>query len=150
MDLILIEKLMRLLENSALEELDVTQDGVHIRLAKSVRGAGPAGGRAETPEMSAEAQIAEVLALPHENAGREHRVVAGLIGTFYRASAPDAAVFVEEGDRVEDGQTLGLLEAMKTFNPVEADCAGRITAILVADGASVEAGTPLFLIEKEA
>lgn len=154
MDLVLIENLLRLLEKSTVNELDVTEDGVRIRMTKLARPASvqpsASGPRAETPEETAEAQIAELLALPHEHPSREHTVVAGLIGTFYRASSPDVPPFAIEGENIEDGQTLGLIEAMKTFNPVEADCKGRLKTILVADATPVSAGMPLFIIEKDA
>ena len=70
-------------------------------------------------------------------------IVAGLTGTFYRAPSPDAPLFVEIGDRVEEGQTIGLLEAMKMLNPIEADRAGRVIQILADDGALVTRGAPL-------
>ena len=150
MDLVLIENLLRLLEQSSVNEMEVTENGMRVRIAKTPRPAAatPQHPRSDSPEDSAAAQIAEILALPQEVVANDHTVVAGLIGTFYRAPSPDAAPFVQEGDHVEDGQTLGLVEAMKTFNPIEADCAGRLKSILVADGISVSAGMPLFIIEK--
>ena len=77
-----------------------------------------------------------------QNAGPT--IVAGLTGTFYRSSSPEAPPFVEIGDFVEEGQTIGLLEAMKMLTPVEADHAGRITAIGAEDGALVTRGTVLY------
>jgi acetyl-CoA carboxylase biotin carboxyl carrier protein len=74
-------------------------------------------------------------------------VVAPLVGTFYRASGPDAAPFVSEGDLVEAGQQVGIVEAMKIMNAVQADQAGRVAKILVADGDMVEYGQPLMILE---
>ncbi len=71
-------------------------------------------------------------------------IVAGLTGTFYRSPSPEAPPFVEVGDLVEEGQTIGLLEAMKMLTPVEADRAGRITAIGAENGALVTRGTVLY------
>jgi biotin carboxyl carrier protein len=71
-------------------------------------------------------------------------IVAGLTGTFYRSPSPEAPPFVEVGDLVEEGQTIGLLEAMKMLTPIEADRAGRIAAIGAEDGALVTRGTVLY------
>jgi len=152
MDLPLIARLMEMLENSALNELEVTEDGVRIRLAKAPRGGRPVTPHVpagETPETTAAAEIAELLALPREGpANAEFSLVAGLPGTFYRSPSPGAAPYVEVGAEVEEGQTLGLIEAMKMLNPVEANAAGRVTAILVDDATPVAPGTQLFIIEK--
>jgi len=74
-------------------------------------------------------------------------VVAPLVGTFYRASGPDAAPFVSEGDLVEAGQQVGIVEAMKIMNAVQADQAGRVAKILVADSDMVEYGQQLMILE---
>ena len=134
MDLDLIEKLMRMLEQSSLQELDVNDGGTRIRLAKK-RTLGL------DFEVSREPEIASP---PSPAIQGPHRILSGMTGTFYRASAPGVAPYVSEGSKVEDGQRLGLVEAMKTFNPVECDVAGTILRILVEDGQSVSPGTPLF------
>lgn len=138
MDLELIEKLMRMLEQSDLQELDVNDGGTRIRLAKKrtlgLDRLNPA------PELS--------ISPPAEPSPQgPHRILSGMTGTFYRASAPGVAPYVSEGSRVEDGQRLALIEAMKTFNPVECDVSGTVRRILVEDGQSVASGTPLFEIE---
>ena len=138
MDLDLIEKLMRMLEQSGLQELDVNDGGTRIRIAKK-RTLG-----LDNADMSREPAIASpsepVLQGPH-------RVLSGMTGTFYRSSAPGVAPYVTEGSKVEDGHRLALIEAMKTFNPVECDVAGTILRILAEDGQSVSPGMPLFEIE---
>ena len=73
-------------------------------------------------------------------------VKAPLVGTFYSASAPDAAPFVQVGDTVAEGQTLGIIEAMKLMNEIESDYAGTVKEILVENGQMVEYGQPLFVI----
>jgi len=152
MDLILIGKLMEMLENSALGELEVTEDGVRIRLSKTPRAeartASTTSSHTETPEAMAAAEIAELMALPFaDDSPLEIAIPAGLPGTFYRSPAPGAAPYVSEGDLVEEGQILALIEAMKMLNPVEAPQSGRITAILIADATPVAAGTPLIVID---
>ena len=85
-----------------------------------------------TPELAAGADVTEIC--------------APTVGAFYHASAPGEAPFVAVGDRIRRGQQVGVLEAMKLMIPVEADCEGQVSAVLVADGAQVEYGTPLIAI----
>lgn len=143
MDINLIERLMQLLEKSSVNELEVTEGNLHIRLAKV-----PAAARSAAP---ASTPLPEEDPAPAEPAGDGlHTIVSGLPGTFYRAPAPGEPPFVEEGGRVADGQQIGIVEAMKMMNPVEADCDGEIVAVLVGDATPVAAGTPLFSIRKDA
>lgn len=123
------ERLQALLDGSGLVEIDYEDGDVRIHLTKGDR------------------------ALPAEpvprRPGADDAVVAGLTGTFYRAPSPEAPPYVAIGDRVEDGQTIGLLEAMKVLNPLEADRSGRVVAIEAEDGALVERGAVLFRIARE-
>jgi acetyl-CoA carboxylase biotin carboxyl carrier protein len=138
MDVALIERLMRMLEQSSLQELDVNDGGTRIRIAKK-RTLGLDDGE------PAPATVETVVDEPAD-AG-PHRILSGMTGTFYRASAPGVAPYVTEGTRIEDGQKVGLIEAMKVFNPVEADVTGTVLRVLVEDGASVHPGMALFEIE---
>jgi acetyl-CoA carboxylase biotin carboxyl carrier protein len=144
MDLDLIERLMRLLETSSVNELELTENGTRIRLSKT----GAPQSSAASAASSSTATRANAAASAAATGPKEHVVVAGLPGTFYRSPLPGEAPFVEIGALVEDGRKLAIVEAMKMMNPVEADCAGRITAIHVEDGAPVTAGMPLMTIEK--
>ena len=137
MDLDRIEKLMRMLEQSSLQEIDVNDGGIRIRLAKR-----------RTLGLDEADTAPDVGTLPEEpkEAG-PHCVLSGMTGTFYRSSAPDVAPYVSEGSMVADGQRIALIEAMKVFNPVECDVAGVVTRILVEDGASVTPGMALFEID---
>ncbi|MDR7597108.1 MAG: acetyl-CoA carboxylase biotin carboxyl carrier protein, partial [Armatimonadota bacterium] len=76
-------------------------------------------------------------------------VTAPMVGTFYRAPGPDQPPFVQEGDRVEAGQTLCIIEAMKMFNEIPAEVSGRVVRVLAENGAPVEYGQPLFLIDPQ-
>lgn len=139
MDLALIENLMRMLEQSSLQELDVNDGGTRIRLAKKRRlGLDGADNGQDTQDIATPAEPV---------AQGPHRVLSGMTGTFYRSSAPGVAPYVTEGAEVEDGQRIALIEAMKTFNPVECDVAGTVLRILVEDGQPVSPGMPLFEIE---
>jgi acetyl-CoA carboxylase biotin carboxyl carrier protein len=137
MDLDRLEKLMRMLEQSSLQEIDVNDGGTRIRLAKR-RTLGLDG-------TDAEPDVPVVPGEPEDTG--PHRIVSGMTGTFYRSSAPGVAPYVSEGGTVADGQRIALIEAMKSFNPVECDVAGIVTRILVEDGASVTPGMALFEIE---
>jgi acetyl-CoA carboxylase biotin carboxyl carrier protein len=138
MDLDLIEKLMRMLEQSALQELDVNDGSTRIRLAKKRTLGLDAFDAAKEPDIAPP---------PEPLPQGPHRILSGMTGTFYRASAPGVAPYVTDGSTVTDGQRLGLIEAMKTFNPVECDVAGTVRRILVEDGQSVSPGMPRFEIE---
>ena len=140
MDLALIEKLMRLLEASDLQELDVNEGGMRIRLAKKRSGGAvqEAEPTAAVPPPPRDAPVEQPTA---------HRIIAGMAGTFYRSPSPGAPPFVTEGMAIRDGQQLAIIEAMKMLNPVEADMDGMITRILLGDGDSVSPGTALFEVE---
>ncbi|HTO33322.1 MAG TPA: biotin/lipoyl-containing protein [Pararhizobium sp.] len=145
MDIDLIERLMRLLETSDVNELEVSENGMRIRLSKTATQ--PARAQAAS---AASAFASDSSARASASGSKDHVVVAGLPGTFYRSPFPGEPPFVEVGDTVEDGRKLGIIEAMKMMNPVEADCVGMITAIHLDDGAPVTAGMPLFSIARSA
>ncbi|KQY13375.1 acetyl-CoA carboxylase biotin carboxyl carrier protein [Rhizobium sp. Root482] len=149
MDLNLIERLMRLLESSSVNELELTENGTRIRLAKTVTQA-PTPGTVHAASSFSSSGEAGAASAAAATTAATHIIVAGLPGTFYRSPMPGEPPFVEVGDLVEDGQKLAIVEAMKMMNPVEADCAGRITAIHLPDAAPVAAGMALFTIEKTA
>ncbi len=131
----LLDRLVALLHNSGLREIEFEEGDVHIRLTK--------GGAHANKSASPAAPV--LPASPaRTDQPKDHDIVAGLTGTFYRSSSPDAAPFVAVGDHVEEGQTIGLLEAMKMLTPIEADRAGRISAILAENAALVTRGSPLF------
>ncbi|MDX3926563.1 MAG: acetyl-CoA carboxylase biotin carboxyl carrier protein [Shinella sp.] len=147
MDLQLIERLMQMLDRSNLNELEVTEGNLHIRLAKMPTEPGleptrPASADRASSGASGEAEQAM------QTDEELHVIAAGLPGTFYRAPSPDADPFVKEGDRIADGQQIAIVEAMKMMNPVESDVNGVIVDILLADAAPVTAGTPLFHVRK--
>lgn len=134
MDLDLIERLMAMLAKSDLQSLDVTEKGMRIRLSKS-QSAGPV----PWPESN----------VPSDNTETGQVIVAGLTGTFFRAPAPGAEPYVQEGEEIREGQVLGLIEAMKMLNPVEAHCDGRVVAILVKDTDAVIPGQPLMRLSRK-
>lgn len=149
MDLRKLKKLIDLVQESGISELEVTEGEEKVRIAKhpaapapqvSYMAAPPAPVAAAAPAAAATAAPA-VDALP---AG--HVVKSPMVGTFYRSAAPGSEAFVKEGQSVSAGDPLCLIEAMKLMNEIEADVAGTIKAILVENGQPVEYGQPLFVI----
>ncbi len=145
MDLRKLKKLIDLVEESGITELEVTEGEEKVRIAKQgvqpmpmVAVAPPAA-----PAAAAPADAKPVAAAPHKG----NTVKAPMVGTFYRSSAPGAKPFVDIGQTVAVGDTLCVIEAMKLMNEIETECAGTITAILVENGQPVEYGEPLFIIE---
>ncbi|MDD5298037.1 MAG: acetyl-CoA carboxylase biotin carboxyl carrier protein [Rhodocyclaceae bacterium] len=149
MDLRKLKKLIDLVQESGISELEVTEGEEKVRIAKY-----PAASQAPTYHMAAPAmQAAPLPAAPAPAAVAApaaepdgHVVKSPMVGTFYRTSSPDAKPFVEVGDAVAKGATLCIIEAMKLMNEIEADAAGTIKAILVESGQPVEYGQPLFII----
>ncbi len=149
MDLRKLKKLIALVQESGISELEVTEGEEKVRIAKQMTAA-PVAHQIYAPAPIAHA--APVAAAPAAVAESEPALPAGhvvkspMVGTFYRASSPDAKPFAEVGDSVKEGQTLCIVEAMKLLNEIEADASGVIKAILVENGQPVEFGEPLFVI----
>ena len=137
------EQVVELATRHNLAELEIEQGGVRIRVVRE---------RAPVPQFAMPAP--DAIGLPQvvsAAAPAVHMITveAPMVGTFYRAPAPDAAPFVAEGDVVKEGQALCIIEAMKLMNEIEAKAAGRIAKILVDNGQPVEYGQPLFLMEPQ-
>lgn len=155
MDLRKIKKLIELLEDSALSEMEISEGDNTIRLSRAARHQPPTAPAAvadspatespatESPPAGAAASAASADATPSPG----HVVVSPLVGTFYDAPSPDAAPFVTVGQAVAVGDTLCLIEAMKTFNHIDAEVAGTVTAVHKHSGEPVEYGEALFIID---
>ncbi|MDQ8022632.1 MAG: acetyl-CoA carboxylase biotin carboxyl carrier protein [Moraxellaceae bacterium] len=150
MDLRKLKKLIDLVQESGIAELEVTEGEEKVRIAKHPTGqvAAPATYVAQVPAAApVAAPVAAAPAAPAESGLPEgHVVKSPMVGTFYRSSAPGAKPFAEIGQNVSSGDTLCLIEAMKLMNEIEADASGSIKAILVENGQPVEYGQPLFII----
>jgi acetyl-CoA carboxylase biotin carboxyl carrier protein len=153
MDLRKIKKLIDLLEESNLAELEIKEGEETVRLSRIPKGMVPAMPaaapaqhqvRVEPPPQAAPAAASASAA---EKAMPEgHVVTAPMVGTFYSSSNPEAPPFVKVGQKVKAGDTLGIIEAMKMFNQIEADVAGTVLAVLVSNGQPVEFDEPMFVI----
>jgi acetyl-CoA carboxylase biotin carboxyl carrier protein len=155
MDLRKLKKLIDLVEESGIAELEVTEGEEKVKIVKSGRGnqdtvflqapaPAPAALRVPppaAPAAAASAVVPETAAIPEG-----HVVKSPMVGTFYRSGAPGAKPLVEVGDAVKAGQAVCIIEAMKMMNEIEADKEGVIKAILVDNGQPVEYGEPLFVI----
>lgn len=148
MDLRKLKKLIDLVQESGISELEVTEGEEKVRIVKHVHGpANPtymvSGHPHSYPAPAPAAPLPEPAA-PAEPEG--HVVKAPMVGTFYRAGSPGAPSFVEVGQAVKEGDALCIIEAMKLMNEIESDATGIVKAILVENGQPVEYGQPLFLI----
>ena len=150
MDLRKLKKLIDLVQESGIAELEVTEGEERVKIVRSGRGAGETLVTAPAHPASPPAAPAPAVAAAAEPAAPRpegHTVKSPMVGTFYRASAPDAKPFVEVGDTVKAGQTVCIIEAMKLMNEIESDKDGVVKAILVENGQPVEYGEPLFVVE---
>ena len=148
MDLRKLKKLIDLVEESGIAELEITDGEERVRIARVLAGGQPIYMNAPMPAPTVPV-AAPVAAAPAEAAPAEpegHVVRSPMVGTFYRSPSPGAKSFTEVGQSVSAGDTLCIIEAMKLLNEIEADQGGVIKAILVENGQPVEYGEPLFII----
>jgi acetyl-CoA carboxylase biotin carboxyl carrier protein len=150
MDLRKLKKLIDLVQESGIAELEITEGEEKVRISRAgnaVQTAVMTMPQATTMMAPAAAAAAAVAAAPDTRAEPEgHVVKSPMVGTFYRSSAPGAKPFVEIGQSVNAGETLCIIEAMKLLNEIEADQGGVVKSVLVENGQPVEYGQPLFLI----
>jgi acetyl-CoA carboxylase biotin carboxyl carrier protein len=148
MDLRKLKKLIDLVQESGIAELEITEGEEKVRISRVGQGA-PAAVMTLPQIGSLSAAVAAPAAaaaieVPAQVEG--HVVKSPMVGTFYRAASPGSKTFVELGDRVNAGDTLCIIEAMKLLNEIEADQGGVVKEVYVENGQPVEYGEPLFLI----
>ena len=158
MDIRKVKKLIELLDESGIAEIEITEGEEAVRISRYPQGAAaapaPVTVAAAPPPMAAPvaaaapaaAPVADVAPSPVEEEG--FLVTAPMVGTFYASSSPGAAPYVQVGDRVNEGDTLCIVEAMKMMNQIEADVSGIIKSIRVQNGEPVEYGQTLFVIDQ--
>jgi acetyl-CoA carboxylase biotin carboxyl carrier protein len=151
MDIRKVKKLIELLEESGISELEISEGEESVRISRHPRMAMQAPVAMASPMVQAAPQVA--AATPATSAGEhrprndDHTVTSPMVGTYYSAASPGSKSFVEIGSEVKVGQILCTIEAMKMMNQIESDKTGRVTAILAKNGEPVEFGQPLFIIE---
>ena len=150
MDIRKVKKLIELLEESGISELEISEGEESVRISRHPRMAMQAPIAMGSPMLQAaplSAAMPATSAGEHKPRNDEHTVTSPMVGTYYSASSPGAKAFVEIGTEIKVGQILCIIEAMKMMNQIESDKAGRVTAVLAKNGEPVEFGQPLFIIE---
>jgi acetyl-CoA carboxylase biotin carboxyl carrier protein len=150
-----IEELIRLVEESRINELEITEGRNKIRISKGgivqpaavIQAGQPAPQTVPAPPPAAAESVPEEQAEEEGLASNLKQIVSPMVGTFYRAPAPGAEPFVELGHAVAVGQTVCIVEAMKLMNEINSDYNGVVKKILIENAQPVEFGQPLFLIE---
>ena len=149
MDIRKVKKLIELLEESGISEIEIHEGEESVRISRAGQNAAPM--YIQSPMAGAPMAAPAAAAPVAEEKGNEvpsgHTVNSPMVGTFYRSASPGTPPFADIGKQVSVGDTLCIIEAMKMFNQIEADKSGTIKAILVENGMPVEYGQPLFVIE---
>ncbi len=141
MDLNEVKKIIAIMEENNLSEFEWEEEGVRIKLRRG-------GGAAIAPVVPEGPAPLQTPSFPLPEAGVE-MIVSPMVGTFYHASGPDSAPFVEVGQRIKPDDVVGIIEAMKVMNEIAAEVSGEILKILVEEGQPVEFGQPLFKVKTE-
>lgn len=166
MDLQYLRRLVKIFDDSSAADLEIEEEGTKIRLSRvseymaeqqqqqviHVQSPGVMPGQAPVaaPAPAAAPAQAEAPAAATEApaaSSNTHEILSPIVGTFYRAPAPDADPFASVGDSISEGQTLCIVEAMKLMNEIESDVSGKIVKVLVENGQPVEYNQPLFAVE---
>ncbi len=152
MDIRKVKKLIELLDESGIAEIEIVEGEESVRISRYPKNmppfvAPPVATAAPIPTAAAPSDPATpVAAAEPEDDG--FNVTAPMVGTFYASASPDAAPYVQVGDRIAEGDTLCIIEAMKMMNPIEADVSGIIKSIRVQNGEPIEYGQTLFVIDQ--
>ncbi|WP_321326444.1 acetyl-CoA carboxylase biotin carboxyl carrier protein [Thiomicrorhabdus sp.] len=154
MDIRSIRKLIEIVEQSDIAEIEIKEGEHNIRISRSKEqvivqapaAAAPMAAPAPAAPVAAAAPTAEPEA-PASTEANGHKVTSPMVGTFYSSPSPDAGAFVKVGDKVSEGDTLCIIEAMKIMNPIESDKSGTVKQIVAVNGEPVEFGQTLFVIE---
>src|ERR1700679_4197175 len=153
MDIRKVKKLIELLEESGISELEISEGEESVRISRHPRAGMQVAAPQAAPIMYAAPAAAQAPATAATSAGEraprndEHTVSSPMVGTYYASASPGAKPFVEIGSEIKVGQILCIIEAMKMMKQIESDKEGRVTAMLAKNGEPVEFGQPLFIIE---
>lgn len=143
----LIRDLANILNDTDLTEIEVEQDDLRIRVSRAGSTQYVQAPIAAAPIVAAAAPVVAAAAAPAAGPDLKNAVTAPMVGTAYLAPAPGARAFIEVGATVKEGQTLLIIEAMKTMNQIPSPKSGKVVEILVNDAAPVEYGQPLVIVE---
>jgi len=146
MDIRKIKKLIELVDETDITEIEISEGEESVRISRQAAPIATVAAPAVAPVAVALQPVAPVEEAA-DNAISGHAVKSPMVGTFYRASSPNAPSFVEVGQTVSEGETICIIEAMKILNQIEADKSGTIKQVLIENGQPVEFDQPLFIIE---
>jgi acetyl-CoA carboxylase biotin carboxyl carrier protein len=152
MDLNLVKKLVKIATSNDISGLEIEENGFRVKIDKEVKTVQTTITHPQfsAPVMSGPSNNAPMAASVEEKKGEAenfHEIKSPIVGTFYRAPAPDADPYIQVGDTVAVGSVLCIVEAMKLMNEIESDVGGKIVKILVENGKPVEYNQPLFLVQ---
>jgi len=149
MDIRKVKKLIELLDESGIAEIEITEGEESVRISRYAPGASVTAAPVAAAPVAAPATSAPAAApVPEVTEDDGFEVTAPMVGTFYAASSPGAAPYIQVGDRVNEGDTLCIIEAMKMMNQIEADVSGVVKSIRIQNGEPVEFGQVLFVIDQ--
>jgi acetyl-CoA carboxylase biotin carboxyl carrier protein len=148
MDIRKVKKLIELLDESGIAEIEITEGEESVRISRHAPGLAPATVAAPAPVAAAPVAQAAAPVAVAEPEDDGFAVIAPMVGTLYSAPSPGAPPFVQVGDRVNEGDTLCIVEAMKMMNQIDAEVAGSIKSIRIQNGEPVEYGQILFVIDQ--
>ena len=151
MDIRKVKKLMELLEESGMAEIEIKEGEESVKIsrfgASPVPLQSPVQSFIQKQPVANSSPVATTSTEPAENQTSDQSIVSPMVGTFYSAPSPTAKPFVTVGQKINQGDTVGIIEAMKIMNQIEADQSGTVVEILIKDGEAVEFGQPLIVIE---
>jgi acetyl-CoA carboxylase biotin carboxyl carrier protein len=153
MDLNLIKKLIKMIETSTVTDLEIEENDYRIKIAKKVRYSSSDDQSRIIHHVSSAHDHSQIDVQVDKKPGKDeadknqHIIHSPIVGTFYRAPAPDADSYIQVGDVVSPGSVLCIVEAMKLMNEIESDVSGKVIKILAENGKPVEFNQPLFLIQ---
>ena len=144
-----IKEMLNLMNENGLVELEIEKEGMRIRLKKLVSSSDSNSGPIimERQRISEINRVDEVPAIPEKPASNSVEIKAPMVGTFYRAPAPESPPYVEVGQIVEPGQVICIIEAMKLMNEIKSEIKGKVVEVVVDNAEPVEFGQPLFFVE---
>jgi acetyl-CoA carboxylase biotin carboxyl carrier protein len=150
MDIRKVKKLIELLDESGIAEIEITEGEESVRISRYAPGvaAAPAPIAMAAPAAVAASPVAAAPVAAPEPEEDGFEVTAPMVGTFYASSSPGAAPYVQVGDRINEGDTLCIIEAMKMMNQIEADVSGVVKSIRLQNGEPVEFGQTLIVIDQ--
>lgn len=150
MDIRKVKKLIELLDESGIAEIEISEGEDSVRISRYAQHVAPPPAMqpaAAAPVAAPAAAAPATAAAPAEVEEDGYAIAAPMVGTYYSAPSPGSPPYVQVGDRVNEGDVLCIIEAMKMMNQIESEKEGRVVSILARNGEPVEFGQPLFVIE---